>query len=476
MNKLAFLLFLYFISPSLFSQRWELYQNDLMQYKVSAPSTVFGRSIVSDTLAITLKLDTVLNYSSRKITIFEKDFSKRDSASQWGFCSIYSPSVFGDSLVAYSDSSIYYSGSHQFVWKEAPQWTFFTSASNDDLLISLDSVYSMNGDSLKRYSFSAANSAAFNSALFSIHLVVSKTRGMLYGLDLSVFPSTIKPITYFHSGPITTAEIYNLEIGDEYHYQVRTSFNLSFTAIDQFIKKVIGKQYHGQDSVTYTFERQVTDDQLVVVNNNPFPSHQYSHFQDTVLETHRLTDTILSGRYLDGFSLPITPLTTGSLGVFNDGYDTPTFVDFSGFGRTADTICDFTFELETYSTFIFGIGMFNHLDNGDPTNYYLNSEELVYYKKGTKIWGNPLVIPVGISEKVLSNISFYPNPIKDQLYIDNLKEDVNYELISVNGALIKRGVLTSGSKALSLNDINTGIYFLQLRTSEEFKTIKLVKE
>lgn len=478
MKKILLVLFTVVVCNSVFSQQWSLFKNDFSHFTSPTPNLNMGYSLLTDASAYTLKIDTLINFSNRSVTIFEGDFSERFSSQVFN-CFVHGSSVFGDSLVDYADSSVYFVNNERIVWKNTNQWVFYTTSNLHKLIISVDSVYALNGDSIKHYSFSSNNAAQFDPSLFTTTIKVSKSKGMLNGFDLSYFPSNIKPITYFHNNAITTADIYNLEVGDEYHYQSRRSLSQNFALItvDRFIKKVIGKQFHGQDSVTYEFERQVTDDELVVVNNNPFPTHQYTHFQDTIVETYSLIDTILTGRYLDGFALDTTfMLTTGNTGVFDDSYTIPSFVDFSGVGRTLDTLCDYTFESEKYSTYVFGIGMFHHFINSDPTQYSLNSEELVYYKKGLKTWGNPLSIPVGIAKTELSDISYHPNPIKNQFYIDNLNEDVEYKLISANGATIKLGVLTKGTNNLSLQFLKKGIYFLQLQTQEEFKTIKLLKE
>lgn len=477
MKKITLLFSLVSLALLTFGQRWELFKKDLSHYIEPTPFTVFGNSIYTDSLAFTVKVAGVANYSSKKVTVFEDDFNDLPYSTFSRFCAVKGPSILGDSMVEYMDSTIYYSGTHQFIWKNAQQWTFYTSLNNENLIITLDSAYSLNGDSIKIFSFSAVNQSAFDSVLFSTPFVVSKSNGMIKGFNFSDFPTSVNLVTYFHSNAITTSDIYDLDIGDEYHYQIHQGLHVSFITTDLYINKVIGKQVHGQDSVTYTFEQQVTDDQLVVVNNNPFPTHQYTHFQDTVQETYSLNDTLLSGRYLDGNSTPINPLMTlGSIGIFTDGYDLPTFVDFSGVGRVADTICDYTFELETYKTYVFGVGMFYHYDNGDITSYNLHSEQLVYYRKGSKIWGTPLSIPVGLAERALSNLEYYPNPANDYFYINHLQSDCNYELINVNGALIGRGVFVAGSNTLSLQSLEKGMYFLELRTAGELKTIKLIKQ
>ena len=475
MKKLILLLMLGCISYGSFSQRWELFKNDLSHFTTPTPNIFLANSISTDSLAFTLKLDTIINYSNRKVTLFEGDYNDYLQAFPQ-LCLSFGPSILGDSLVEFLDSRIYFTGSNQLIWKNSLQWTFYKTANNEELTISLDTVYALNGDSLKRYSFSASNMSAFDAAIFSTPILVSKSKGIIEGFDFSYFPSEIRPISYFYDGLITTTQIYDYEIGDEYHYEVQTNLNINYGTYDRFIKKVIGKILHAQDSVTYTFQRQVRDDELVVVNNNPFPTHQYTNFQDTVSETYQLGSTILSGSYLDGLTLSTLPFVIGNLGIYDSDFNEPSIIDFEGMGNSGDTICDYTFEIERYTTYVFGVGSFYHFTNGDINSYYYSSEELVYYKKGLKTWGNPLILPLSVNENSLSKISYYPNPVKDQLTIENLKENTIYKLININGALVNSGSLQATPNSISMVDLLPGVYLLQLQTQNEFKTLKLVKE
>lgn len=82
-----------------------------------------------------------------------------------------------------------------------------------------------------------------------------------------------------------------------------------------------------------------------------------------------------------------------------------------------------------------------------------------------------------LSSKSLKNnlqINVYPNPAKDLLFID-LPEQIKLEVIelySLNGKLVKR--FNELERALIISEINTGFYFLRLRTENEVITKKVV--
>jgi hypothetical protein len=329
-------------------------------------------------------------------------------------------------------------------------------------------------DSLKYYSFSSVNNAAFDSTLFTLPFIVSKLNGMIEGFDFSYFPSEIKPVTFFLNGPVKTSHIYDYELGDEYHYQHQASFSLNYSTTNLYILKVINKVVHNPDSVSYTFERKIREDKLVGMGQGVV--HQYRNYMDTINPSYNLNKTLLLGTYMDIRSLVSSATNRGSIGAYDSDYDVPSFVDITQIGTNGDSICDYTFEIEDYTTYIFGIGRFNHYSSGDPSSWHVSDEELLYYKKGTKTWGTPLVIITGVKENSLTHIRYFPNPVKDQFTIENLREKTEYNLMNVNGAMIDKGTFNVGSNSISISNLDSGIYFLQLQSNSSSRTIKLIKE
>jgi polyhydroxybutyrate depolymerase len=81
-----------------------------------------------------------------------------------------------------------------------------------------------------------------------------------------------------------------------------------------------------------------------------------------------------------------------------------------------------------------------------------------------------------LSEQELNNqvkeIAIYPNPVHDFLIVDmELNENVDFQIYSTVGNLIKHGVITTSNKTISLQNMPQNIYFLKIQN----KTLKLVK-
>ncbi len=83
------------------------------------------------------------------------------------------------------------------------------------------------------------------------------------------------------------------------------------------------------------------------------------------------------------------------------------------------------------------------------------------------------------SENPSTQIKVYPNPSKDIFTIDlqNSNTDINYELISMNGSLIRKGIFKSKINTIDLSTKPNGIYILKLmKEKATTSTIKLSKQ
>lgn len=72
-----------------------------------------------------------------------------------------------------------------------------------------------------------------------------------------------------------------------------------------------------------------------------------------------------------------------------------------------------------------------------------------------------------MSDDIQSNITTYPNPVVDVLQINSDAKILQYQLISIQGALLKKGVLNQNS--IDLSELTSGIYFIQM-TDENGRT------
>jgi hypothetical protein len=101
-----------------------------------------------------------------------------------------------------------------------------------------------------------------------------------------------------------------------------------------------------------------------------------------------------------------------------------------------------------------------------------------YYQEYTERFN---YVTVGIEEFVDNiNITSYPNPVANWLYITDITfdENLNYVVSDVSGKVMMTDILNTSSGTdikLNLSSLNTGLYLITLEINNESKTIKIIK-
>jgi subtilisin-like proprotein convertase family protein len=80
--------------------------------------------------------------------------------------------------------------------------------------------------------------------------------------------------------------------------------------------------------------------------------------------------------------------------------------------------------------------------------------------------------------ELLASLSIYPNPTSDQIYIvrgDNILDFNKYEVRDITGRVVLTGLLTSTHQTISVGNINSGVYSLNLLSGDNQIAKKLIK-
>jgi hypothetical protein len=80
---------------------------------------------------------------------------------------------------------------------------------------------------------------------------------------------------------------------------------------------------------------------------------------------------------------------------------------------------------------------------------------------------------LGNHESLFENITVYPNPFTDTIYIDGITTAASYKLYAIDGKLIEVAALQNAR--IYFRDLPSGMYLLQLFSENKIKTIKVVK-
>ena len=81
----------------------------------------------------------------------------------------------------------------------------------------------------------------------------------------------------------------------------------------------------------------------------------------------------------------------------------------------------------------------------------------------------------GVNEDYVMNVSLYPNPVKDFLYVDgeNIKQ---YDIFSLDGRLLKSTNIIDNETVIYFGDLKSGVYMLRLTDDKGSVTRRIVKE
>ena len=129
--------------------------------------------------------------------------------------------------------------------------------------------------------------------------------------------------------------------------------------------------------------------------------------------------------------------------------------------------------------------------NFDTTSYVLNNGNGVYYLQlsvfcPNKALGdyftvteatyfeNGTVSSAGINDLEQNSVWLYPNPTNDLVTITYDGNEAQLIVYDTQGKLIQTSTITSGTQ-VSLRDVETGVYFFELKTEQGDTTKRIVK-
>ncbi|MCH8330740.1 MAG: T9SS type A sorting domain-containing protein [Bacteroidetes bacterium] len=75
-----------------------------------------------------------------------------------------------------------------------------------------------------------------------------------------------------------------------------------------------------------------------------------------------------------------------------------------------------------------------------------------------------------------SILTIYPNPVNDFLYLEDMANDFEVQLMDQLGRVVISVSSTSGaSKVIDLSGIRTGLYMVQIKTDQSIHTRLILK-
>jgi len=82
---------------------------------------------------------------------------------------------------------------------------------------------------------------------------------------------------------------------------------------------------------------------------------------------------------------------------------------------------------------------------------------------------------IAINNIEASKISVYPNPVSDRCVIETAKP-ANLKVMSISGKILFEKSLENGKNYFSVENLSSGIYFLQISDGNTISTSKILKK
>ncbi len=317
----------------------------------------------------------------------------------------------------------------------------------------------------------------------NISLKIGKSNGFINTFFMKYFPNTIKQCELIGmSNPdigsvyLTKREIYDFNVGDIFHYTyVNTSAYNELLENTLTIREIIDKQFFNNgDSVVYLFK-----DSL-----HSYISPHYTNGDTIVSKTELVTKSY-------SFKENQKMLPNGASNI--DGFGWQCFWRFSDYHEQRRVLIMNDTPFAQYD----GDSCWHMLCGPDVTAYYLegcglykrdhNHEgltiftDLVYYKKGTFIWGTPISMPLAIDEikQGTTELNIYPNPVKRQQKLNiRTKHGESYQIsiYSLQGQLIYAGVNEGSEIAINTAELSRGVYIVEALSVKQSIRQKIIVE
>ena len=102
-----------------------------------------------------------------------------------------------------------------------------------------------------------------------------------------------------------------------------------------------------------------------------------------------------------------------------------------------------------------------------------NNNGDVYFQSSEFTFSGPII--TSVENRNDQRIHIFPNPAKTELSISgNLSENTNYEITSMEGKSLQKGVVNGGS--VSIENLTTGLYIIKIKTDAGERVQRFVKE
>lgn len=245
----------------------------------------------------------------------------------------------------------------------------------------------------------------------------------------------------------TVREIYDYDVGDEFHYKHSLGYANWTTAFISYRNIVITSKFIiSNEEICY--KRSIQKQEKWENDTN------WTFINKTDSICYPQQDSLINGGHIDTV------------------YVVPSLYN----GRLINTLDNQLGPEETSLDYANGCGLAVYTIFDWASTYFWR-DNLVYYKKGFEVWGLPVYVSLDDREFDLGKVSVYPNPAYNFIKIkSDTHENTDLTISTITGKKIKTLKIKSELTTIDISDFKSGMYILDIRNGDNRIFKKLIKE
>ena len=75
-----------------------------------------------------------------------------------------------------------------------------------------------------------------------------------------------------------------------------------------------------------------------------------------------------------------------------------------------------------------------------------------------------------------AGFSLYPNPVKDVLHLDNLKGNATISIITPDGRVVDKKIISNSAYAWNVKSLAAGTYYIRVEEGKKIILLKFIKQ
>ena len=126
-----------------------------------------------------------------------------------------------------------------------------------------------------------------------------------------------------------------------------------------------------------------------------------------------------------------------------------------------------------------GETVFEEVIPSDSIYFSVTTDDYLFYEDSVAVADQNItefvtLIPTSLNSEVFKELKVYPNPVKEVLFIETHRNNIDLQIFNGNGKLVEQSII-NGDESIPFHERKAGIYILKFVEEGNVKTIRIIK-